>query len=133
VAHPPSFLLPVGESMMLRTRLLALITGAALFFGVYLILRFSTRLSPFIILGSEFSIMFLWRFVRAFIGPIATNRNLRMAQVLLALPVGIYSVATFLAAWSPTSHYAPWVFLVGVLLFFGISRPYIRKLPRQAH
>ena len=63
------------------------------------------------------------------VGPIATNQSLRMGQILLAIPVGVYCVAAFLAAWSVTARYAPWVFLVGVLLFFGVSRPDIKRLP----
>jgi hypothetical protein len=115
---------------MLRLRTWGLIAGA-LFVGVFLIFRFSTRLSPFKILGSELSIIFLGRIVRAFVGSVATNRTLRMGQILLALPMGIYCVAAFLAAWSATSPYAPWVFLVGVLFFLGVSRLYVRRLPRQ--
>ncbi len=81
------------------------------------------------ILASELTIVFLYRLLQAFVGPIATNQSLRMGQILLALPVGVYCVAAFLAAWSVTARYAPWVFLVGVLLYFGVSRPYIKKLP----
>jgi hypothetical protein len=115
--------------MQQRLRLWALIVGAALFVGVFLIFKFSTSLPLTVILGSEFSIIFLWRLVRAFVGPVATNRYLRKVQILRSLPYGLFTLASFADAWPVTSPYAPWVFLGGVLLFFAVSRTYTRKLP----
>lgn len=108
-----------------------LILGPAVFVGVYLALRFTTHLSFLIIVGIELSIIFLWRLIRAFVGPIAANRSLQVGQILLALPVGLYSLASFLYAKPATSDFALWVFLCGVALFFGVSRPYIKTLQQR--
>jgi len=119
--------------MTQQFRLWALIAGAALFIGVYLSLRLFTNLSPDKVLGSELSILFFWKLIRAFIGSVATDRHLRVAQVLLSVPIGLFGLAAFLNAWPTTSQYAPWVLLGSAIFYFGISRPYVRKLPRHAN
>jgi hypothetical protein len=115
---------------MRRLRILTFITGLALLVGDVLLVSF-VHMSPLTIVGLLLAIAFLYQVLRALFGPIASNPPLRTGQILLALPVSIYSVSAFFAAWSVTSDYAPWVFALGVLLYFGVSRRYVRKLPHK--
>lgn len=131
--HRPVHQSRPGEALIQRLRVRAFIVGTALFVGAFLVLTILAGVQTFVVLGVEFAIICFWRFVRAFVGPLAANRSLRKGQILLAVPVGAYSAAAFLAAWPETSKYAPWVFLIGVLTHFGVSRRYIRKLARQVH
>lgn len=109
----------------------SLFLGAALFGAVFLVLRFSAGLSPSVSLGSEFLMIFIWRLVRAFVGPVATNQYLRKVQILRALPYALYGLAGISDASSTTTQYEPWLFIGGVLLFFFVSRHYVRKLPAE--
>ena len=59
-------------------------------------------------MGLELSILFFWGFVRSFVGPLGTNRNLRNAKLLLMLPIGLFSLAAFANAWPRTSDYGVW-------------------------
>lgn len=109
----------------------ALIIGASSVLCIFLILRLYASLSVSIIGGLVFLILFLVRLMRALFGPIATVKLLRKAQILQALPLGLYCFAAFLNAHTVTSRYAPWFLLAGILLHIGIVRPYIKKLPHQ--
>lgn len=118
--------------MTRRHLIVSLITGPIAFVGVFWILRSDLRASPLIALCSICAIVFVYRLLEALLGVMAIDRTLRTVQILRALPVGLYSVSAFLAARPTTLRYAPWVFLVGVLLHFGVSWPYIRKLRKEA-
>ena len=117
---------------MQRLQPWALITGAALFICIFLVLRLYTPLSASIIVGFEFLILFFVRLIRALFGPIATEGLLRKVQIMRALPLGLYCLAAFFNAQPAASRYAPWVFLGGVILHLSVWRLYIRKLPHQA-
>jgi hypothetical protein len=81
-------------------------------------------------IGSALTIVCVYSVLRAFKKPIASYESLRWGKILLALPVCIFAMGTFLAAWPATLPYAPWVILVAILVFFGVSRPFVKKLPR---
>jgi MFS family permease len=112
-----------------KTRFLALFTGITLLFvAVFLILTHYTHVRSLIILGSALTIISLYSVMRALAGPIASHQSLRLGKILLALPVCIFGIGTFLAAWPATLPYAVWVILLGLLLFFTVSRPYVKKM-----
>ena len=113
---------------MRRHLIFSLITGAIASAGIFWILRSSAHTPPLIMVGLLFAIVFVSRLLEAFLGVMATDRTLRTYQILRALPLGFYCVSAFLAAQPATLRYAPWVGLAGVLLHFGVSRPYIKKL-----
>lgn len=113
-----------------RLPLKAFIAGAALFLGIFVIAKLLTKSSPLIIVGSELSIVFIWRLVRAMLPPISAHPTLRIAQVLLALPVGAYAGAFLLAGFAATSR-ALWLLLGGFLFYVGVSRRYVFKLKQR--
>ena len=108
-----------------------LIVGLALFAGMFLILRFTTSLPPGAIVGAELLAAGFWQLVRSFIGPISTHNLLRNAQILRSLPIGLLGLSFILDEWAATSRFAVAMFLVAVLLYYAVSRPYIRKALRQ--
>lgn len=79
----------------------------------------------------EIAILFFWRLLRAFTGPFSTNRSLRVCQILRAVPYGFYSIAIFLASRPGTLKFAPWTFLLGVIFYWTVSRPYVKRLVRR--
>jgi len=114
-----------------KTRFVAIFVGIALLFAaVVLIVVHYTRLSSLVLIGSALTIASLYSVLRAFLGPVASYQTLRVGKVLLDLPVGILGNVTFVAAWPETLRYSPWTSLLALVLFFGVSRPYIKKIPR---
>jgi hypothetical protein len=83
-------------------------------------------------MGLELSVLFFWSLGRSFLGRIAAYRNLRNGKLLLALPIGLFSLAAFANASPRTSGYAPWIIAGTILLHFGVTKPYIRRLRHNA-
>lgn len=79
----------------------------------------------------EFAILFFWTLLRAFTGPFSANRSLRVSQILRAIPYGFYSIAIFLASRPDTLKFALWTFLLGVIFYWTVSRPYLKRLVRR--
>jgi hypothetical protein len=118
----------VGKSLIRQIQIWALVAGAALFVGVFLILRHFTDWSLSVRMGSELSIFFIWSLGRSFLGRIGAYRKLRTAKLLLALPVGLFSLAAFANASPQTSAYAPWIIAGTILFHFGVTKRYIRSV-----
>jgi hypothetical protein len=117
---------------MEKDRILPLsIALGLLFLAALLVLGHFTRISVLVVVGLALIILCLYSVLRAFITPVAAHKSLRLGKILLALPVGIFGAGALLAAWHATFRYAPWTILLALLLFLGVSRPYVRRLPRR--
>jgi hypothetical protein len=122
----------VGESLIRTFRLLpAFIAGAALFVAAYFLMSYTTALPHNVIFGAEFLVIFAWRIVRAFVGPIATSRLLRNAQILRTIPIGLIGLSAILVERPAMESIAVAVLLFAVLFHFSVARPYTRKVVRQ--
>lgn len=109
----------------------ALIVGAAVFVATYFFLAYTTALPHNVIFGAEFFAIFVWRAVRAFLGPIATSPLLRNAQILRTIPIGLIGLSAILVERPSMENVAIAVLLFAGVFHFSVARPYTRKAVRN--